>query len=90
VLKINALDYIIDMCISQFNNEERLRLIIFYFKKMISTKFNYKIYNKELLIIITAFNEWRVYLKRFKYSIKVYTDYKNLLYFITIKILNRY
>ncbi len=56
---------------------------------MISTEFNYKIYNKKLLVIIIAFNKWWVYLKGFKYSVKVYINYKNLLYFITIKVLNR-
>ncbi len=57
---------------------------------MILAKLNYEIYNKKLLVIITAFNKWRVYLKEFKYSIKVYINHKNLLYFITIKMLNRY
>ena len=89
MLKINALNYIINMCISQSNNEERLRSVIFYSRKIISAKLNYKIYNKKLLIIVAAFDEWRVYLKEFKYSVKVYIDYKNLLYFITIKMLNR-
>ncbi len=86
---MNILNYIISIYISQFNNEEQLKLIIFYFRKIISVKLNYKIHNKELLAIIIAFNKWRVYLKEFKYFIKVYINYKNLLYFIIIKILNR-
>ncbi len=45
------------MCISQSNNKERLRLIIFYSRKIISAELNYKIHNKKLLIIITAFNK---------------------------------
>ncbi len=57
MLKINILDYIIDIYISQLNNKERLRLIIFYFRKIISAELNYKIYDKELLVIIIAFNE---------------------------------
>jgi len=50
---------------------------------------NYDIYDKKLLAIVAAFQEWRVYLKGFKYQIRVLTDYKNLTYFITIKALNR-
>ena len=46
---------------------------------------NYKIYNKELLTIITTFEKWRIYLKRFIYLIKILIDYKNLLYFIITK-----
>ena len=49
---------------------------------MISAELNYEIHDKELLAIIEAFREWRVYL------VKVYTDHKNLLYFTTIKVLN--
>ncbi len=86
---MNTSDYIINMCISQPNNEGWLRPVTFYSRKMISAELNYEIHNKKLLAIITAFSEWRVYLEEFKYFVKVYTDYKNLLYFITIKILNR-
>ncbi len=90
MLKIDISDYIINMCINQSDNKEWLRSIIFYFRKIISAEVNYKIYNKKLLIIIIAFNKWRVYLEEFKYSVEVYMNYKNLLYFIIIKILNRY
>ncbi len=54
---MNVSDYIINMYISQSDNKERLRLIIFYSRKMISAELNYKIYDKKLLIIITAFDE---------------------------------
>jgi hypothetical protein len=46
---------------------------------MILAETNYDIYDKELLVIIIALQEWRVYLKDFKYSVKVFTDYKNLI-----------
>ena len=36
-----------------------------------------------------AFREWRVYLEGSKYQVQVYTDHKNLIYFTTIKELNR-
>ncbi|EDO01784.1 hypothetical protein SS1G_04259 [Sclerotinia sclerotiorum 1980 UF-70] len=54
------------------------------------TKLNYKIYDKELLAIVDAFREWRVYLKGSKYTVQVYTDHKNLVYFTTTKELNRW
>lgn len=56
---------------------------------MIPAELNYEIYNKKLLAIVVAFSEWRVYLERSKYSIEVYIDYKNLLYFTITKVLNR-
>ncbi len=55
---MNISNYIINMCISQSNNEEWLRSIIFYSRKMISAKLNYEIYNKKLLIIVIAFDKW--------------------------------
>jgi RNase H-like domain found in reverse transcriptase len=56
---------------------------------MILMKLNYKIHDKELLAIMEAFREWRVYLEEFKYLMKVYIDHKNLLYFTITKMLNR-
>jgi RNase H-like domain found in reverse transcriptase len=34
---------------------------------MLLAKLNYDIYDKEFLVIVAAFQEWRVYLKGFKY-----------------------
>jgi len=40
------------------------------------------------MAIVEAFNEWRPYLSRTTHKVKVYTDHKNLIYFITTKVLN--
>jgi RNase H-like domain found in reverse transcriptase len=56
---------------------------------MIPAELNYEIHDKELLVIVEAFRNERIYLEESKYPIKVYTDHKNLLYFIMIKVLNR-
>jgi hypothetical protein len=50
---------------------------------------NYDIHDKELLAIVAAFQEWRVYLEGAKYPVKVLTNHKNLTYFTTTKKLNR-
>jgi hypothetical protein len=34
---------------------------------MSPAKLNYDIYDKELLTIVIIFQEWRIYVKRFKY-----------------------
>jgi hypothetical protein len=73
----------------QLRKKKKLYFFAFYFRKMLLTKLNYDIYDKELLTIVAAFQKWRVYLKKSKHQIKVLTDYKNLIYFITIKALNR-
>jgi hypothetical protein len=45
---------------------------------MIPAETNYDIYDKELLAVITALQEWKIYLKSFKYPVKILTDHKNL------------
>ena len=89
IVEINMLNYLIKAIISQCNNEKWLRFIIIYFKKIISAKLNYQIYNKKLLIIINIFKKQKMYLKESIYLIKILINYKNLLYFIIIKKFNQ-
>jgi hypothetical protein len=56
---------------------------------MIPAEINYDIHDKKLLAVIITLQKWRVYLEDSKYSVKVFTDYKNLTWFTIIKILNR-
>ena len=56
---------------------------------MILAECNYEIYNKKLLAIIKAFEEWRPELEDSKFPIQVITDHKNLEYFMSFKLLNR-
>ena len=52
---------------------------------MSSAECNYDIYNKELLAIICAFEEWRPELEGAAEQVQVITDHKNLEYFMIIK-----
>ena len=76
------------LILSQFNEKKRLHPIIFYFKKFTAPELNYDIYNKKLLTIVDSFKIWKIYLKKPKYIIKLYTDYKNFKNFTSTKILN--
>ena len=49
---------------------------------------NYEIHDKVLLVITSAFKEWRQYFKGARYKINVYTDYKGLMWFANNKPLN--
>ncbi len=55
ILEINSFDYVNDEVLSQYDDEEILHSIAFYSKNMFFAECNYKIYDKELLIIIRAF-----------------------------------
>ena len=50
---------------------------------------NYELHNKELLAIIDVFEEWHHLLKGAQYITTVYTNHKNLKYFMNTQILNR-
>ena len=61
----------------------------FFLKKLYRLEFNYPIYDKELIAIIESFKEQRPYFNGTKHQIKIYIDYKNLIYFTTSKDLNQ-
>ena len=49
---------------------------------------NYKIHDKEMLVIVHTLEEWHHFLKGTKHHIEIWTDHKNLEYFQTAKKLN--
>jgi len=52
ILEIDSFNYVNNEVLFQYDDEEVLHSIIFYSKNMSSAECNYKIYDKELLIII--------------------------------------
>jgi len=57
-------------------------------KKIWDTECNYDIHDKELLAIVQAFHEWKRYTRGNPKPIRVLTDHKNLVTFMTTKKLN--
>ncbi len=90
ILKMNFLNYVNDEVLSQYDNEDILHSVIFYSKNMIFTECNYKIYDKELLIIICCLKHWCFKLKCMNILIKIFIDHLNLKYFMIIKELIRW
>jgi hypothetical protein len=78
VVKTNLFNYITRGILSQYNKEGVLYPIVYFLKQLSPAKYNYKIYNKELLAIIKCFKQWRPKLKSARFLIKVFSDYKNL------------
>jgi len=52
-------------------------------------EWNYEIHDKEMLAIIRALEEWRYFLEGATHLVEIWTDHKNLEYFMTAKKLNR-
>ncbi|KAI0991156.1 hypothetical protein K3495_g17031, partial [Podosphaera aphanis] len=63
--------------------------VAFFSRKMSPAESNYEIYDKELLAIVQAFEEWRPELEGSPDSIEVVTDHKALEYFMKSRLLSR-
>ena len=66
--------------LSQKKSDEVLRSMTFLSKKMSPAKCNYNIYDKELMTIVRAFEEWHLELAGISIEdpIQVISDHKNL------------
>ena len=85
----DASDYAIGARLTQKAEDGKARTVAYYSRKMTGPELNYDIHDKELLAVVEALKQWRVYLEGPKYPVQIYTDHKNLLYWTTTKQLNR-
>ena len=61
-----------------------------FISKMFSpTERNYEIYDRELLVIIRALEEWRHYIQGSPHTMVIFSDHKNLTYYREARKLNR-
>ncbi len=90
ILKINALNYVKDEILSQYNDEKVFHLMIFYSKSMILAEINYHIYDKKLLVIIWCFEHWWLKLKCIELLIQIFIDHQALKIFMKNKQLSRW
>jgi len=63
--------------------------VAFLSRKFKPAEINYDINYKEMLAIVVGFKDWEHMLKSTNSEITVFTDYKNLEYFATTKVLTR-
>ena len=89
IVETDALDNVSAGVLSQYGDDAKLHPVAFFSRKHSVQEINYEIYDKELLAIIKAFEEWRPMLKGAGLPIKILTDYRNLQYFMTTKQLSR-
>jgi len=90
ILKINALNYVKDEILSQYNDEKVLHSMIFYSKSMILAEINYHIYDKKLLVIIRCFEHWWLKLKCIELLIQMFINHQTLKIFMKNKQLSRW
>ena len=89
IIETDASDYVSAGVLSQRDDEGVLHPMAYFSKKHSPAECNYDIYDKELMAIIKALEEWRPECEGAAYPLQLITDHKNLEYFMTKKLLNR-
>jgi len=88
-VEADSLDFATGAVLSQQSIADRKwHPVAFYSKSLSSVEQNYEIHDKEMLAIIHALEEWRHFLEGATHLVEIWTDHKNLEYFITAKKLN--
>ena len=68
--------------------DEKWRLVAYLLKLLNEIERNYEIHNKEMLVIIRGLENWRHLLEDIRFKFEVWTDHKNLEYFMKAQKLN--
>jgi len=69
--------------------DEKWHPVAFFSKSLTPVERNYEIHDKEMLAIIRDLQEWRHFVEGAEHKCKIWTDHKNLEYFMTAKQLNQ-
>jgi hypothetical protein len=88
-IEADSSDYATGVILSQLSMEDgKWHRIAYYSKSLSETEWNYKIHDKEMLAIIQALEEWQHFLEGAPHKVEIWTDHKNLEYFMSAKKLN--
>ena len=88
-MEVDALDYATGGVLSMECGDGLWKPVAFLSKSLNETERNYEIHDKEILAIIRGLEAWRHLLKGAQYKFEIWTDHKNLEYFMKAQKLNR-
>jgi len=88
-MEVDASDYATGGVLSIECEDGLWRPVAFLSKSLNETERNYKIHDKEILAIIRGLESWRHLLERAQSKFEIWTDHKNLEYFMKAQKLNR-
>jgi len=77
-VEADASDYATGEVLSTKCEDGKWRPVAFISKSLNTTEWNYKIYDKEMLVVIRCLEAWRHYLEGAKLEFEIWTDHKNL------------
>jgi len=70
-------------------SDEKWRPVAFISKSLSDTERNYEIHDKEMLAVVRCLEAWRHFLEGTVVKFEIWTDHKNLKYFMKAQKLNR-
>ena len=75
--------------LSMKGSDELWRPVAFISKSLSNTERNYEIHDKEILAVVRCLEAWRHFLEEVTIKFEIWTDHKNLKYFMKVQKLNR-
>jgi len=88
-MEVDASDYVTEGVLSMECEDGLWRLVAFLSKSLNETERNYEIHDKEMLAIVRGLEAWRHLLEGAQFKFEIWTDHKNLEYFMKAQKLNR-
>jgi len=87
-IEADASDYTMGGILLVKGENGKWRPVAFISKSLSPAEKNYEIHDKEMLAVIRCLEDWRHYLEGTKKEFKIWTDHKNLQYFMSSQKLN--
>ena len=87
-VEVDVSNYITRGVLSMKCSDELWKLVAFILKSLSDTERNYEIRDKEMLAVVRCLEAWRYFLEGATVKFKIWTDHKNLKYFIKAQKLN--
>jgi len=88
-VEANASNYATGGVLSIKCSDEKWRPVTFISKSLSDIERNYEIHDKEMLAVVRCLEAWRHFLEGAMVKFEIWTDHKNLKYFIKAQKLNR-
>ena len=87
-MEVDTSDYATEGVLLMECDNRLWRSVAFLSKSLNETERNYEIHDKEMLVIIRGLENWRYLLEGARFKFKIWTDHKNLEYFMKAQKLN--
>jgi len=88
-VEADASNYATGGVLSMKCSDDKWRLVAFISKSLSDTERNYEIHDKEILAVVRCLEAWRHFLEGATTKFEIWTDHKNLEYFMKAQQLNR-